>query len=71
MSSDSETELSDNKLIYWEKTENSTDSQYINYYVEGKNITREEYLEAVEIQQEKDFAAWYTFTESSIKTIFQ
>ena len=30
-----------------------------------------EYLEAVEIQQEKDFAAWYTFTESSIKTIFQ
>ena len=67
----SETELSDNKLIYWEKTENSTDSQYINYYVEGKNITREEYLEAVEIQQEKDFAAWYTFTESSIKTIFQ
>ena len=67
----SETELSDNKLIYWEKTENSTDSQYINYYVEGKNITREEYLEAVEIQQEMDFAAWYTFTESSIKTIFQ
>lgn len=67
----SETELSDNKLIYWEKTENSTDSQYINYYVEGKNVTREEYLEAVEIQQEKDFAAWYTFTESSIKTIFQ
>lgn len=67
----SETELSDNKLIYWEKTENSTDSQYINYYVEGKNVTEEEYLEAVEIQQEKDFAAWYTFTESSIKTIFQ
>lgn len=67
----SETELSDNKLIYWEKTENSTDSQHINYYVEGKNVTREEYLEAVEIQQEKDFAAWYTFTESSIKTIFQ
>lgn len=67
----SETELSDNKLIYWEKIENSTDSQYINYYVEGESVTKKEYLAAVDVQQKKDFATWYRFTELAIKTIFQ
>ena len=58
-----------NKITYSESSYDSNNDQIISYFVNQKSAAKEDFLSAINKQNEKPGVTWHDFTDDNIKTL--
>lgn len=58
-----------NQICYSESSYDADNNMTVSYYIDGKSVTSDEFMAAVDEQNKKAGAEWYDFTDENINTL--